>query len=57
MLSRIKMQIPEHVLPKVGTPQHKASKVWGLAVSCEVQVAQSCLTLCDPVDETVHGIL
>ena len=23
----------------------------------EVQVAQSCLTLCDPMDYTVHGIL
>ena len=24
---------------------------------CEVKVAQLCLTLCDPVDYTVHGIL
>ena len=24
---------------------------------CEVKVAQSCLTLCLPVDYTVHGIL
>ena len=24
---------------------------------CRVQVAQSCLTLCDPMDCTVHGIL
>ena len=24
---------------------------------CEVKVAQSCLTLCDPMDYTVHGIL
>ena len=24
---------------------------------CKVKVAQSCLTLCDPVDYTVHGIL
>ena len=23
----------------------------------EVKVAQSCLTLCDPMDYTVHGIL
>ena len=23
----------------------------------KVQVAQSCLTLCDPMDYTVHGIL
>ena len=32
-----------------------------LAISCvkwsEVRVAQSCLTLCDPMDYTVHGIL
>ena len=25
--------------------------------SCEVKVAQSCLTLCDPMDYSVHGIL
>ena len=25
--------------------------------ACEVKVAQSCLTLCDPMDYTVHGIL
>ena len=25
--------------------------------SCEVKVAQSCPTLCDPMDYTVHGIL
>ena len=24
---------------------------------CEVKVAQSCPTLCDPMDYTVHGIL
>ena len=24
---------------------------------CEVKVAQSCLTLCDLIDYTVHGIL
>ena len=24
---------------------------------CEVKVAQSCLTLCDAMDYTVHGIL
>ena len=23
----------------------------------EVKVTQSCLTLCDPMDDTVHGIL
>ena len=26
-------------------------------MSEEVKIAQSCLTLCDPVDYTVHGIL
>ena len=29
----------------------------GCAVISEVKVAQSCLTLCDPMDYTVHGIL
>ena len=28
-----------------------------LCVWCEVKVAQSCLTLCDPMDYLVHGIL
>ena len=26
-------------------------------VQSEVKVSQSCLTLCDPMDYTVHGIL
>ena len=26
-------------------------------LNCEVKGAQSCLTLCDPMDDTVHGIL
>ena len=26
-------------------------------INIEVKVAQSCLTLCDPMDYTVHGIL
>ena len=26
-------------------------------LNCEVKVAQSCLTLCDPMDNAVHGIL
>ena len=26
-------------------------------VEVEVKVAQSCLTLCNPIDYTVHGIL
>ena len=36
-------------LPKV--------RVKGLRLPSEVKVAQSCLTLCDPMDYTVHGIL
>ena len=28
-----------------------------LVFHSEVKVAQSCLTLCDPMDYTVHGIL
>ena len=28
-----------------------------IQMKCEVKVAQSCLTLCDPMDYTVHGIL
>ena len=34
---------------------HKISSVFWLKV--KVLVAQSCLTLCDPMDCTVHGIL
>ena len=29
----------------------------GFKTSCEVKVAQSCLTLCDPMDYTVHGVV
>ena len=29
----------------------------GLQTMVKVKVAQSCLTLCDPVDYIVHGIL
>ena len=29
----------------------------GGKISCKVKVAQSCLTLCDPMDYTAHGIL
>ena len=36
------------LLPSSVTPPHSES---------EVKVAQSCPTLCDPVDYTVHGIL
>ena len=28
-----------------------------IQMKCEVKVAQSCLTLCDPMDYIVHGIL
>ena len=34
---------------------HKISSVFWL--KAKVLVAQSCLTLCDPMDCTVHGIL
>ena len=30
---------------------------WSLYSSAKVKVTQSCLTLCDPMDYTVHGIL
>ena len=31
--------------------------IQGTMVSLKVKVVQSCLTLCDPIDYTVHGIL
>ena len=37
-------------------PLHVATSLFYLLWS-EVKVAQSCLTLCDPMDCTVHGIL
>ena len=36
------------------TPQHPTPHLSELS---EVKVTQSCLTLCDPMDYTVHGIL
>ena len=35
----------------------KPKKVFIISFSVKVKVAQSCLTLCDPMDYTVHGIL
>ena len=32
-------------------------ELWSPAWTVKVKVAQSCLTLCDPMDYTVHGIL
>ena len=26
-------------------------------LDCDVKVTQSCLTLCDPMDQAVHGVL
>ena len=31
--------------------------IWGQVIYDIVKVAQSCLTLCDPMDYTVHGVL
>ena len=31
--------------------------IFKLLMKVKVKVAQSCLTLCDPIDYTVHGIL
>ena len=33
------------------------SDMWVSIQKVKVKVAQSCLTLCDPMDYTVHGIL
>ena len=34
-----------------------APRKTGIKMKVKVKVAQSCLTLCDPMDYTVHGIL
>ena len=31
--------------------------MWKLEFTVKVQVTQSCLTLCDPIEYTVHGVL
>ena len=28
-----------------------------IVLDCDVKIAQSCLTLCDPMDQAVHGVL
>ena len=33
------------------------SKTRGVPMKVKVKVTQSCLTLCDPMDYTIHGIL
>ena len=32
-------------------------QAFNFGIADEVKVTQSCLTLCDPIDYTVHGIL
>ena len=52
---------PDLCLPKEVTRTSSKSTGWGsvLCLECnkKVQVAQLCLTLCDPMDYTVHGML
>ena len=36
---------------------HMASLICGIQSEVKVKVTQSCPTLCDPMDYTVHGIL
>ena len=52
---------PDLCLPEEVTWASPRSTGWGsvLCLECnkEVHVAQLCLTLCDPMDYTVHGIL
>ena len=44
-----------HVGTTVEHPARREKKAWHLEK--KVKVSQSCLTLCDPMDYTVHGIL
>ena len=41
--------------PWPGWPAHREKRA--TCFHCEVKVAQSCPTLCDPMDYTLHGIL
>ena len=43
------------MIPGQGTRSHASTK--SSNVKMKVKVAQSCLTLCDPMGYTVHGIL
>ena len=43
------------MIPGQGTRSHASTK--NLNVKMKVKVIQSCLTLCDPMGYTVHGIL
>ena len=63
------LHLPQHVelmieykvafSPTQGSPRRKKGKgnQERIGVKVKVKVAQSCLTLCDPMDYTVHGIL
>ena len=43
---------------KLDNSVYKMGIVYGMGKKCmKVKVAQSCLTLCDPMDYTAHGIL
>ena len=38
-------------------PEWNIVRTYFFLFLCKVKVAQSCLTLCDPMDYTAHGIL
>ena len=44
-------------LGEVRGKAYQSSLIRPLAQGLKVKVAQSCLSLCDPMDYTVHGIL
>ena len=46
-----------NIILKCSIFKKAASYVTPLRMKVKVQVAQSCLTLCNPIDYTVHGIL
>ena len=50
LLVEIILRLASHCLQEV-------SSGISLPAQVKVKVTQSCLTLCDPVDDTVHGIL
>ena len=58
------LQIPLAVIPEMKLKKKKKKDIliyWSqiVFINCKakVKVAQLCLTLCDPMDYTVHGIL
>ena len=56
-IPQVKSSVPQDHPPLLLMPIANSGCTWASDRNVNVKVAQSCLTLCDPMDYIVHGIL